>query len=91
MAEVEIGKVTHFFGHVQVAAIALSGPLSVGDIIRFVGHTTDYRQRVESMQIELQDIKEAKAGDAIGIKLDGRVRPHDKVFKIVDEGGKAEL
>ncbi|MFH0963730.1 MAG: hypothetical protein V2A58_06925 [Planctomycetota bacterium] len=91
MAEIEIGKVTHFFGHVQVATIALSGALSVGDAIRFVGHTTDHRQKVESMQIELQGIGEAKPGDAVGIKVSEKVRPHDKVFKIVDEGGKAEL
>ncbi len=91
MAEIEIGKVTHFFGHVQVATIALSGALSVGDAVRFVGHKTDHRQRVESIQLEHQGISEAKSGDVIGIKVSEKVRPHDKVFKIVDEGGKAEL
>jgi putative protease len=91
MTEIEIGKVTHFFGHIQVATIELSAPLSVGDTIRFAGHTTDERQRVESMQVEHQSIAEAKPGDAVGIKVSGRVRPHDKVFKVVDEGGKTGL
>jgi len=91
MPEIEIGKVTHYFGHIQVAAIELSGPLSVGDRIRIVGHTTDCQENVESIQVEHQSITEAKAGDSIGIRVAGRVRPHDKVFKIVQDGGTASL
>jgi selenocysteine-specific translation elongation factor len=91
MPEIEIGKVTHYFGHIQVAAIELSGPVSVGDRIRIVGHTTDRQENVESIQVEHQSITEAKAGDSIGIRVAERVRPHDKVFKIVQEGGAASL
>ncbi|MDD5556072.1 MAG: translation elongation factor-like protein [bacterium] len=88
MAEIEVGKVTHYFGHVGAAALELSGPLSVGDTIRIVGHTTDMEVHVESMQIEHQSVSEAKAGDSIGVKVSGKVRPHDKVFKIVSEAGE---
>lgn len=84
MTETEIGKVTHYFGHVQVAAIALTGGVAIGDTIRIMGHTTDVRQKIESMQIENQVVSEAKPGDAIGIKIAERVRPHDKVFKVVE-------
>jgi translation elongation factor EF-Tu-like GTPase len=91
MPEIEIGRVTHYFGHIQVAAIELSGPLSVGDRIRIVGHTTDCKENVESIQVEHQGITEAKAGDSIGIRVAERVRPHDKVFKIVQDGGTASL
>lgn len=91
MPEIEIGKVTHYFGHVQVAAIELSAPLSVGDRIRIVGHTTDCLETIGSMQIEHQSVTQAKPGDSIGIKVADRVRPHDKVFKIVQEGGTASL
>jgi translation elongation factor EF-Tu-like GTPase len=91
MPEIEIGKVTHYFDHVQVAAIELSGPLGVGDRIRIVGHTTDCQETVESMQIEHQSVTQAKAGDSIGIKVAEKVRPHDKVFKIVQEGGTVSL
>ncbi len=91
MTEMEIGKVTHYFGHVQVAAIALTGVLKIGDTVRIVGHTTDVRQKVDSMQIENQAVSEAKPGDAIGIKIAERVRPNDKVFKVAVEGGKTEL
>lgn len=90
MAEIEVGRVTHFFGHVQVATVELSAPLIIGDTIRFAGHTTDERQKVESMQIEHQSIGEAKPGDVVGIKVAGRVRPHDTVFKVVGEEGKTE-
>ncbi|MCX6357779.1 MAG: EF-Tu/IF-2/RF-3 family GTPase [Candidatus Aureabacteria bacterium] len=87
MPEVEIGKITHYFGHIQVAAIELSGTLRVGDTIRIVGHTTNCEEKVETMQVEHQDVAEAKAGDSIGIKIKGHVRPHDRVFKIVQERG----
>jgi len=91
MPEIEIGKITHYFGHIQVAAIELSGSLSVGDTIRIIGHTTNCEQKIDSIQVEHQNVSEAKPGDSIGIKLPERVRPHDKVFKIVQEGGTASL
>jgi len=91
MPEIEIGKVTHYFGHIQVAAIELTEPLSIGDTIRIAGHTSNREQKIDSMQVEHQSVSEAKAGDSIGIKVPERVRPHDKVFKIVQEGGKTSL
>jgi translation elongation factor EF-1alpha len=91
MAEIQVGTVSHYFGHISVAAIELKDKLSVGDTIRFVGHTTDFQEKLGSMQIEHQNVSEAKAGDSIGIKVKERVRPHDKVFKIVEQGGETGL
>ncbi len=91
MAEIEVGKVSHYFRHISVAAIELTDKLSVGDTIRIVGHTTDFQEKVESMQVEHQNVTEAKAGDSIGIKVKEKVREHDKVFKIVEQGGEASL
>ena len=82
MAEKEIGGVSSFFSHVGVAAIKLVGKLKVGDRIHIKGHTTDFEQLVDSMQIDRKDVKEAKKGDEIGIKVNDRVRPNDKVFLI---------
>ncbi len=82
MAEKEIGGVSSFFSHVEVAAIKLVGKLKVGDRIHIKGHTTDFEQLVDSMQIDRKDVKEAKKGDEIGIKVNDRVRPNDKVFLI---------
>ena len=84
MPEVEIGKVSDFFARPVVAGIELTAPLKVGDKIHIQGHTTDMELTVESMQINNVDVKEAKAGDAIGIKLSDRVRRGDKVYQVTD-------
>ena len=82
MAEKEVGKVSSYFKNASVAAIELSGKLKVGDMINIKGHTTDFEQKVDSMQIEKEDVKEAKKVNHIGIKVSERVRPHDKVFLV---------
>ena len=85
MEEKKVGDVIKFFGKIGVAAIRLSeGSLKVGDKIRFVGHTTDVSQTVDSMQVENQNVQEAGPGADIGIKVDGRVREHDTVYKVVE-------
>jgi len=85
MAGIKIGEVTHFYNHIGVAVIELSGDLKVGDLIHILGRSTDFRQEVKSMQIEHQAISEAHAGQEIAMKVDRRVRPRDKVFRISDE------
>lgn len=82
MKEKEIGEVSTYFVHVGVAAIKLSGSLKIGQRIRFKGHTTNFEQEVDSMQIERKDVGEAKKGAHIGIRVAEKVRPHDKVFLI---------
>ncbi len=84
MPEVEIGKVSDFFARPVVAGIELTAPLTVGDRIHIQGHTTDMELTVESMQINNVDVKEAKAGDAVGIKVSDRVRRGDTVCKVTD-------
>ena len=78
--EKEIGRVSSYFSHVGVAAIKLSGKLKVGDKVHIKGHTTDFEEKVKSMQIEKKEVKEAKKGDHIGIKVSEKVRPNDPVF-----------
>lgn len=82
MPEVEIGKVSDFFAHPVVAGIELTAPLKKGDKIHIVGHTTDMEMTVESMQINNMNVEQAKAGDAVGIKVKDRVRRGDTVFKV---------
>jgi len=84
MPEVEIGVVSNFFAKPVVAGIDLSAPLRVGDRIHIKGHTTDLELVVESMQIQNVNVEEAKAGDAIGVKVPDRVRKGDRVYKIID-------
>jgi putative protease len=78
-----IGKITHYYTKIGVAVIELTDSLSVGDEISIEGATTNIRQKVESMQIMHKDVKTAKAGDSIGLKVIDRVRENDSVYKIV--------
>ena len=82
MKEKEIGTVSGYFSHVEVAAIKLSGTLKMGDKICIKGATTNFEEEVDSMQIERKDVTTAKKGDHIGIKVSEKVRPGDKVFLI---------
>ena len=83
MAEELVGKVVKFFSQPSVAAIEItSGRLRVGNKIRITGHTTDFEDTVDSMQIEKESIEEAEPGFLVGVKVKERVREGDKVFKV---------
>jgi putative protease len=75
-----VGKVTHFFSKIGVAVVELTGTLRVGDEILVEGKQTSFRQKVESMQIEHQNITIAEAGKSVGLKLNDRARDGDVVF-----------
>lgn len=78
---VEVGRITHFFSKIDVAVIELKAALSVGDTIAIKGPTTDFEQRVDSMQIEHNNVQRAEPGQSIGLKALQRVRETDVVFK----------
>ena len=83
MAEVKIGRVTHYFGKIEVAAIEITeGELKVGDTIHIVGHTSDFMQKVHSMQIEHEDVEKVVAGQSIGIRVDEHAREHDEIYLV---------
>jgi len=77
-----IGLITHYFPHVNAGVIKLKKPLSAGDSIYIKGHTSDFKQKVESMQIDHASVAAAKTGDEIGILVGQRVRIGDIVYKI---------
>lgn len=79
----EIGTVTHYFTKIGVAIVELSGALAVGDSILIKGMTTDLEQTVDSMQIEHEDVEHAETGQSIGLKVKGRVREGDTVYKVL--------
>ncbi len=84
MKEIKIGKVSKYFAHPEVAAIELEETVKVGDTIHIKGHTTDFEQEIQSMQIQNEIVKEAKSGDSIGVKVKERVRPNDLVYKVIE-------
>lgn len=85
MKEERRGIVSHYYNKIGVAAVVLEGDLAVGDTIHIKGHTTDFTQKMESIQIENKNIERAKEGDDIGIKVKEHAREHDVVYKVMDE------
>lgn len=75
-----LGNIEHYFGKISVAALKLKAPLSIGDIIHIKGPHTDFFQKIESMQIEHQNVQKAKKGDDIGIKVKEKCRVTDTAY-----------
>ena len=82
MVKKELGVVSNYFEHVNVAAVKLESGLKIGDTIKIVGGEVDFEEPVKSIQINHKDVKTAKKGDEIGIKVKEKVRKGYKVFKI---------
>ncbi len=84
--EEEIGKITHYFSKINVGILELSkGTLQVGDTIHIKGHTSDFYQKIESMQLEHDPVDKVKKGEPVGIKVENSVRENDVVFKVTEE------
>ena len=85
MEEKKVGEVIKFFSKIGVAAIRMTeGSLKVGDQVRIMGHTTDFIQTLDSIQIENKSVPEAGPGADIGIKVKDKVREHDAVYKVAE-------
>lgn len=76
-----IGTVTHYFPKVRAAAVKLKAALALGDTVRIKGYTTDFTQKVISLQIDRVVVNSAKKRDEVGLLVDSRVRKGDKVCK----------
>ena len=82
-AEELVGTIIHFFPHVKAGVVKIKkGPISLGDSLHIKGHTTDFIQKINSMQIDRVPIKSAPKGKEIGIQVKSRVRHGDKVYKV---------
>jgi len=85
MPEEQVGVIVKFFAKPSVAALEVTGgTIKKGDLLHYKGHTTDFTEEVVSMEIDNQAVDEAKAGDLVGLKVSQRVRPNDKVYKVVE-------
>ncbi len=83
MGEQLVGTVTHYFGKPQVAIVEITaGELNIGDDIRVTGHSSDFTQKVASMELEHAPVDSAKVGDSVGIKVSERAREHDSVYVV---------
>ena len=82
--EERIGIVTHYFSHLSVAIIQLdAGMLREGDVVHIKGHTSDFKQRVESMEVEHVRVSEAHPGQSFGLRVQEHAREHDVVYKVL--------
>ena len=83
MADLKIGKVTHFYDKIRVAIVELSAPLTVGEKIKFARGGEDlFTQEVNSIQIEHEQKDSASKGDVVGLKVDSEVKEGAEVYKV---------
>ena len=83
-SEERIGVVTHYYGHLSVVAMQLEpgATLRVGDVIHIRGHTTDFTQTVDSLEVNHASVTEVGPNDDFGLKVIEHAREHDVVFKV---------
>jgi GTPase len=84
--EEEIGKITHYFSKINVGVIEVTkGELQVGNTIHIKGHTTDFYQKVQSLQVEHSPVDSIGVGESAGLKVESPVRENDLVLKVTEE------
>lgn len=78
------GRVTHYYNRIGVAVLDLTSELNIGDTILLLGHTTDFIQRVTSMQINHLPVLSVGPGQEVAIKVDEPVRKWDEVYLVAE-------
>jgi len=89
--EVEIGRVTHYYNHLNVAVLKLTDGLKLGDRIHILGHSTDLIERVASMEVQHHPVVWVKPGDDVAVKVTEPVHEHDLVYRITEESIEPHL
>ena len=84
------GKVMNYYRTIGVASIHIIDFLEVGNSVHIKGHTTNFDQRVESLQIRHQQERKLSARDVLRMKVNDYVRKHDCVYRIEDESDRAK-
>jgi GTPase len=84
--EEEIGKISHYFSKINVGVIEITkGELRVGDTIHMKGHTSDFYQKVQSLQVEHSPVDSIRIGESAGLKVESPVRENDLVLKVTED------
>ena len=76
-----IGEVTHYYGDLKVAVVKFSRTVEAGEKVHFKGATTDFEQALDSMQFDHKEVKDAKKGKEVGVKVKDKVRAGDEVYE----------
>jgi putative protease len=85
MSEKLIGQITHYYHKIRVAVLTLTDSIQVGDHVHVLGHTTNFEQEITSIQIDHLPVDEAEPGQEVALKVTGRVRGGDRVYRILAE------
>ena len=81
MTEKIIGNVTHYYTDLHVATVMITdGELHLGDMIHIEGHSSDFMQKIGSMELDHKPFEVAKPGEIVGIATDEYVRENDTVY-----------
>jgi putative protease len=83
--EVQIGKVKHYYSHLNVAVLQLHDRLKVGETIHVYGHTTDFIQKVTSMEVDHHRVVIVEAGEDVALKVVEPVREHDAIYRVTKD------
>ena len=83
--KVYVGKGVHFFPKANIGEFKLEAfDLKIGDTILITGPTTGAQEmEIKEMYVNDKKGEKAKRGDSITIPLEFRIRPSDKLYKIV--------
>ncbi|KKU14980.1 hypothetical protein A3A20_00530 [Candidatus Wolfebacteria bacterium RIFCSPLOWO2_01_FULL_45_19] len=77
-----IGEIKHYYGGIGVAVIKFGKAVKVGDRVSVKGATSDFEETISSMQYDHKEIKGAKKGQEVGVKISKKVREGDKIYEI---------
>lgn len=81
MTEKKVGSVTHYYNNIHVATVRITdGELHVGDFIHIDGSTSDFMQKIKSMELDHKPVEVAHVGDIVGIQTSDYARENDIVY-----------
>jgi putative protease len=83
--EAKIGIVTHYYSHLNVAVLQLTDRLKLGETVHIFGHTTDFTQKVTSMEVDHHRVVVVEPGDNVALKVFEPVRVHDTVYRVTKD------
>lgn len=84
--KVYIGKGVHYFPKASIGEFKIEAyDLSIGDTILVTGPTTGAKEiEVKEMMVNDEKLNKGSKGDSVTIPLNFRIRPSDKLYKIVE-------
>lgn len=79
--KVLIGHITHYYPKINVALVKLKHKnIKQNDFIQIEGNKTFIEQKIESMELNNTQVKNAKKGEEIAIKVKNKVFKNDNIF-----------